>query len=133
MAYDYAAEKVEIIDNRAIDVACYDPGYTLVEKLQTISTKFRQQQQNGEFHENFMRHYYDVYQLLKRDDVHSFIGTDGYLTHKEKRFRAADDPDISRNEAFVFTDQATRAAFEREYEITSALYYRDKPSFDEIS
>jgi hypothetical protein len=32
---------VEIIDNRAKAVACCDPGYTLVEKLQTISTKFR--------------------------------------------------------------------------------------------
>ena len=35
-AYDYAADKVEIIDNRAKAVACYDPGYTLVEKLQTM-------------------------------------------------------------------------------------------------
>jgi hypothetical protein len=43
-AYDYAADKVEIIDNRAKAVACYDPGYTLVEKLQTISTKYRKQQ-----------------------------------------------------------------------------------------
>jgi hypothetical protein len=43
-AYDYAAGKIDIIDNRAPGVACYDPGYTFVEKLQTISTKFRQQQ-----------------------------------------------------------------------------------------
>jgi hypothetical protein len=39
-AYDYAADKVDIIDNRAKAVACYDPGYTLVEKLQTISRNF---------------------------------------------------------------------------------------------
>jgi Nucleotidyl transferase AbiEii toxin, Type IV TA system len=42
--YDYAAGKVDIIDNRAKGVACYDPGYTFAEKLQTVSTKFRQQQ-----------------------------------------------------------------------------------------
>ena len=30
------SHKVEIIDNRAKAVACYDPGYTLVEKLQTM-------------------------------------------------------------------------------------------------
>ena len=36
--------KVSIIDNRAVDVACYSPAYTFVEKLQTVSTKFRIQQ-----------------------------------------------------------------------------------------
>jgi hypothetical protein len=35
-AYDYAAGKVDVIDNRAKGVACYDPRYTFVEKLQTI-------------------------------------------------------------------------------------------------
>jgi Nucleotidyl transferase AbiEii toxin, Type IV TA system len=30
-----------VFDNRAKDVLCYLPGYTLVEKLQTISTKYR--------------------------------------------------------------------------------------------
>ena len=33
--------KITITDNRAKGVACYDPGYTFVEKLQTVSTKFR--------------------------------------------------------------------------------------------
>jgi hypothetical protein len=47
-AYDYATSKVEIIDNRTKAVACYDPGYTLVEKLQTISPKYRRQQERGE-------------------------------------------------------------------------------------
>ena len=38
--YDRAvASKVDIIDNRAKAVPCYDPGYTFVEKLQTISTR----------------------------------------------------------------------------------------------
>jgi hypothetical protein len=84
------------------------------------------------FHENFLRHYYDVYQFPKREDVQSFIGTPDYLAHKEKRFRAADEPDISRNEAFVLSDPATRAAYEKEYAKTRALYYRDRPSFSEI-
>ncbi|TCP79089.1 nucleotidyltransferase AbiEii toxin of type IV toxin-antitoxin system [Rhizobium sp. PP-CC-2G-626] len=44
-AYDYAASRVELIDNRALAVPCYEPGYTLVEKLQTISTKYRKQQE----------------------------------------------------------------------------------------
>jgi hypothetical protein len=41
--YEHAKDKVQIIDNRAKAVACYDPGYTFVEKLQTVSTKFRLQ------------------------------------------------------------------------------------------
>jgi hypothetical protein len=39
--YDYAVSRGAIIDNRAMGVACYDPRYTFVEKLQTVSTKFR--------------------------------------------------------------------------------------------
>jgi Nucleotidyl transferase AbiEii toxin, Type IV TA system len=72
-AYDYAASKVEIIDTRAKAVACYDPGYTLVEKLQTISSKYRRQQERGEM--PVTRHYYDVYYLLRQPSVQTFIGT----------------------------------------------------------
>lgn len=64
--YDYAAGKVEIIDNRAKSVPCYDPGYTFVEKLQTVSTKFRNQQRDGTDPVEFMRHYHDIYELLQR-------------------------------------------------------------------
>lgn len=85
-AYDHAASRVEIIDNRAKDVACYGPGYTFVEKLQTISTKFRRQQETGEFPANFMRHYYDAYSLLKRPEVQAFIGTEAYKAHKTGGF-----------------------------------------------
>ncbi len=34
--YDYAAGQTPISDNRAKGVDCYDPGYTFVEKLQTV-------------------------------------------------------------------------------------------------
>lgn len=37
-----AARKIEVIDNRARGVICYDTRYTFVEKFQTISTRFRQ-------------------------------------------------------------------------------------------
>lgn len=131
-AYDYAVEKVEIIDNRAKAVACYDAGYTLVEKLQTISTKFRKQQKTGEFPANFMRHYYDVYSLLKVPAVQEFIGTAAYKAHKEKRFREADNQDVSNNEAFILSDPEVRGLYEEAYERISALYYKGKPSFSEI-
>jgi hypothetical protein len=130
--YDYAVAKVSIIDNRAKNVRCYDCRYTFVEKLQTISTKFRLQKQSGEFPANFMRHYYDVYQLLQRGDVQKFIGTQEYKDHKTRRFRGGDNQSIATNEGFMLSDPQTRKLYQDAYDKTSALYYGRKPSFEEI-
>lgn len=55
-AYDKAIKQgVSVIDNRAVDIACYHPGYTFVEKLQTVATKFRQEQEAKEERQNLMR------------------------------------------------------------------------------
>jgi hypothetical protein len=131
-AYDYATSKIDIIDNCAKAVPCYDARYTFVEKLQTISTKFRKQQENKGNPIDFMRHYYDVYCLLKRPEVEAFVGTEAYTEHKAKRFRRGDDLDLTRNQAFHLSDPATRAAYEKAYAATSALYYAGKPTLDEI-
>lgn len=131
-AYDFAASQVEIIDNRALGVAYYHLGHTLVEKLQAISTKFRQQQETGAFPPNFMRHYYDVYSLLQNPTAQGFVGTQGYLDHKTKRFPKADNPVIAENEAFVLSDAATRATLQKAYAASSALYFRGQPAFDDI-
>ena len=133
-AYEQAAASglQDLTDNRAPDVPCYEPGYTLVEKLQTISTKYRAQQDSGQMPTNFMRHYYDVFCLLDDPHVQRFIGTPAFLEHKKLRFRAGDDPDIARNPAFSLEDRETRANYERAYAGTGALYYRDQPSLDAI-
>lgn len=131
--YDYAADKLrQIIDNRAMAVPCYDPGYTFVEKLQTVSTKFKLQQESGKFGVNFMRHYYDIYQLLENPTVQKFIGSSQYVARKDKRFRASDEKVISKNEAFVMSDYGIRNLYEKQYDQTSALYFHAKPSFQEI-
>jgi Nucleotidyl transferase AbiEii toxin, Type IV TA system len=130
--FDYAADKADIIDNRAKGVACYDPCYTFVEKLQTISTKFRLQQATKDRPVDFMRHYYDVYSLLQRAEVKAFIGTEAYKAHKTKRFRRADNQNIAQNEAFILSDQATRKAYAKAYSDTSALYHGDPPTFEQI-
>lgn len=131
-AYDYAVDKVPVIDNRARNVKCYHPGYTLVEKLQTISTKYRQQQKEGTFPVNFMRHYYDVYCLLQTPDVQNFIGTPAYQQHKKKRFRSGDNPVIAENEAFLMNNSDTRKKYEKAYQDTQTLYYKSQPDFDAI-
>ena len=131
-AYDYAtAGEGQFIDNRARSVLCYSPAYTLVEKLQTISTKFRKQQESKEFPPNFLRHYYDVYCLLGEASVREFIGTDAYLLHKEKRFRS-ENRDLTSNEAFLLSTPEVRSSYAKQYESTKSLYYSDRPTFDDI-
>lgn len=133
-AYAKAAASglANLTDNRAPDVPCYEPGYTLVEKLQTISKKFRRHLEDGSMPQNFLRHYYDVYCLLDDLGVQAFIGTEAYVAHKETRFPAADNKMIAENPAFELGDATIRARFERAYAGTAALYYREQPSLDEI-
>lgn len=111
---------------------CYDPGYTLVEKLQTISTKYRQQQKDRQFPPNFLRHYYDIYSLLEHPEVQAFIGTNEYVAHKNRRFRSLDNKNIAKNQAFILSDSETRKTYAGIYAKTSALFYGSKPTFDQI-
>jgi len=134
-AFNKAIEtaSIEIIDNRAIDVLCYHPGYTFVEKLQTIATKFRQEKSGEKDRPNFMRQYYDVYCLLGNEEVQKFIGTPEYEAHKQKRFPNADlEIPISENEAFLLNAPEVRADFRKRYVETATLYYKGQPDFDEV-
>ncbi|EKD92081.1 MAG: hypothetical protein ACD_29C00201G0001, partial [uncultured bacterium] len=72
---------INVVDNHAKKVKFYYPEYTFVEKLQTISTKFRLQQQNNKMPVNFLRHYYDIYQLLSQKRILDFIGENEYCEH----------------------------------------------------
>lgn len=133
-AYDKAVQQgVDIIDNRAIDIACYHIGYTFVEKLQTIATKFRQEQEDKEERQNLMRQYYDVYSLLRDDKVKAFIGTKEYQKHKEARFPPKDyEIPIADNEAFLLKNPELRERFIERYKKTVKLYYKGQPDFDEL-
>ncbi|NBX92668.1 MAG: nucleotidyl transferase AbiEii/AbiGii toxin family protein [Proteobacteria bacterium] len=133
-AYERAMNaKVSVQDNRAFNVPCYLPEYTFVEKLQAISTKFRQQQEKGPgFPPNFLRHYYDVYQLLGLDCVQRFIGSKKYYDYKDKRFRGGDNRDIASNDAFTLSVPATRSLYEAEYKKGADLYFRGQVPFNEI-
>jgi len=132
-ALDHAAkEKVPFQDTRAIEVKCYCIEYTFVEKLQTVSTKFRKQQESGAMPTNFMRHYYDIHQLLEQSEVQKFIGTPAYEERKKLRFRTGDTLKISDNEAFLLKDAATRKLYAAEYKKTASLYYKGQVPFEEI-
>lgn len=133
-AYDKAVKQgVTVIDNRAIDIACYHPGYTFVEKLQTIATKFRQEQETKEERQNLMRQYYDIFCLLGNDEVKNFIGTKEYYEHKKARFPTIDfDIPIAKNEAFLLNNEEFRNRFIQRYKATATLYYNGQPDFNEM-
>lgn len=132
-AYERANESISVLDNRAIAISCYHPGYTLVEKLQTIATKYRQELTGEKDRPNFMRQYYDVYCLLDNEDVQAFIGTQEYNDHKQKRFPKVDlEIPINMNEAFILSNLEQREHFRKRYIETSALYYKGQPDFDEL-
>jgi hypothetical protein len=130
-AHDFAsAQKLDVVDNRAKDVRCYNPEYTFVEKLQTVVKKFGQFKESGVMATNFLRHYYDIHQLLDVKAVQDFIGTDAYLEHKRKRFRS-----LNQNcaESGAFTpNNADREGLEVAYKKTEALYYRGQIPFEKI-
>lgn len=123
---------VKVFDNRAIDVPCYSPTHTFVEKLQTISTKYRRLSEANQFPANFLRHYYDVYCMLDLQDVQAFMKGKAYQDRKQERFRTGDELLIAKNPAFTLRDPKQRAIFEREYRKSSALYYQGQPDFDQI-
>ena len=132
-ALDFAiARGVQVFDNRAVDVACYAPTHTFVEKLQTISTKYRRLAQAQEFPANFLRHYYDVYCLLGLQEIQDFVKLPEYQRRKVERFRSGDELVIAKNPAFTLTDSVQRGRFAREYHKSSTLYYQGQPDFDEL-
>lgn len=123
----------DFIDNTAIGVLCYHPGYTLVEKLQTIVNKYRKEIERTEKPQNFMRQYYDLYCLLKDREVNDFIGTPDYMAHKNERLRGADNAiPLSEHPALLLPVPEIRKSFEQRYKDSSNLYYKEQPEFEII-
>ena len=82
--------------------------------------------------ENFIRHYYDIYQLLDYIAVKEFIGSPEYKRYKIERFGTKDDKNISNNQAFKLENKEEFNIFEREYQRTSALYFKEQPNLNEL-
>jgi len=130
-ALDVAIERgVKVFNNRALNVPCYAPTHTFVEKLQTISTKYRRLAEAQKFPANFLRHYYDVYCLLGLQEIQDFMLEPAYQTRKAERFRSGDELLIAKNPAFTLDDPVQRERLAREYRKTSALYYQGQPDFE---
>jgi hypothetical protein len=124
--------RLGVVDNRAVGVPCYAPTHTFVEKLQTISTKYRRFIDGHGFPANFLRHYYDVYCLLGLEEVHAFMALPDYELRKVERFRSGDERVIAKNPAFVLDDKALWQRFASEFRKTAALYYQGQPDFETV-
>jgi len=133
--WEYLEERnmhTKYIDNTAFNIACYHPGYTLVEKIQTIIRKYRSFG-NGQATNNFMRQYYDVYCLLANIDVLDFLGTQAYAAHKALRIRGEDASiPVSVHPAFLLEDEAKLQVFTKMYQSSAGLYFRGQPDFLEV-
>ena len=122
------------IDNTAVGVACYHPGYTVVEKLQTIVRKFRNSSNPSVTDDkNFMRQYYDVYCLLGNPEIINFIGSPAYLSHKAARIKGADNGiPLTEHPALCLNDLEIRTSFKNRYLSTAKLYYNGQPDFEDV-
>lgn len=122
------------IDNTAKGVLCYHPGYTLIEKLQTIIRKYRSRNSPGaQDDKNIMRQYYDVYCLLGNQGIIDFLRKPEYLAHKSARIKGADGAiPLAEHPALHITDSDYRESLKARYQSTSGLYYKGQPEFGDI-
>lgn len=127
------ASGIPLLDNQARDILCYDLRYTFVEKLQTILTKYRLMQETGQLQVNFLRQYYDVYQLLQLEEVQAFLGSPEYHEHKLHRFPQADlEIPIMENQALLLEKKEIRNHLKSLYDSSKGLYYAGQPDFDKM-
>lgn len=133
-AEGYSTLGDSLTDNRAKNLACYDPRYTFVEKLQTIVSRYSSYKKDTSgtgFPGNFLRHYYDIYCLLGLEEVLEFTTTDEYRDYKKKHFRNH-DTNIKNCAGFSLPDAKERQAFMDNYVASSALYYKGQIPFNVI-
>lgn len=133
-AYEKAISSgIKIINNQANSVKCYLPEYTLIEKLQTISTKYCvNKQRNIESPINFIRHYYDVYQLLQTEQVKYFLRTDDYYLYKQEKFGILNELDLTKNPAFQLSEPGEVDKFSSLYQKKAEIYFGVTPPFEKI-
>jgi hypothetical protein len=127
--------KIDVNDNGARAVKCFNPEYTFVDKIQTICRRFRQfrdRNEEGDRPRQFLRHYYDLYKLLDLERVIDFIGTEEYERYKKVKLRGLDEKEFLSRDAFRFSDDETYRLFEKEFESVTSLLLSPWPAFKEI-
>ncbi len=129
---------LDVTENRASSVKCFNPEYTFVDKLQTICRRYRQFRDRKDPEKDrpkeFLRHYYDLFKLLDLDRVKSFIGTKEYREYKETRVRpnGQDAAIFQSGEAFKLNDDKTLELFAQDFEAVKKLIWVSIPTFQAV-
>jgi hypothetical protein len=126
---------MDVIDNRAPAVKCFNPEYTFVDKLQTICKRFRQHRDRRAERDRprqFLRHYYDLFKLLELERVTAFIGTQDYQTYKKEKLRGKDAKEFESRGALMLSDERIARLFEKEFESMNSLLLAPGPAFKEV-
>lgn len=128
--------RLEVYDNRARGVRCFNPEYTFVDKLQTICRRFRQHRDRNhpmfDRPREFLRHYFDLYKLLDVERVRKFIGTPEYEAYKKEKLRGADAAEFASKAAFSLPEEKTYRLFEEEFAVINTLLLSPGPTFKEL-
>jgi hypothetical protein len=123
-AYERAAKtSLDVMDNRALGVKCFSPEYTFVDKLQTISRRYRLFKERNDAPRKFLRHYYDLYKLLELDRVTVFIGSTEYNAYKDKKLKTKDLEMFNSRKAFNIYYPEIYQLFEKEYLAVTVLFW----------
>jgi len=100
-AYDYAAPKIDIIDNRAKASRATTRATPLSKSYRRFrrssASSRRKRKEIHRLHAALLR----CAQLAHAPEVQEFIGTDAYKEHKAKRFRGGDERDLTRIRPFT--------------------------------
>lgn len=133
-AYQRAAKtSLDVIDNRALAIKCFSPEYTFVDKLQTISKRYRLFKERNDAPRKFLRHYYDLYMLLELDRVMGFIGSTEYNTYKDMKLKTKDLETFKSRAPFHIDDPVIYQLFEKEYQAVKALFwFQPGPKFKDV-
>lgn len=127
---------LEIRDNRAPAIPCFNPEYTFVDKLQTICRRYRQYTDRRDAERDrprkFLRHYYDLYKLLQLPRVRDFLGTPGYAAYREVKIKGADRDVFAARTPFEIPDDEVVRDFEAEFATLAGLFFAPAPAFADI-
>jgi hypothetical protein len=127
--------ELDVVDNRAKAIKCFNPEYTFVDKLQTICRRFRQHRERNSENDRprqFLRHYYDLYRLLELERVNSFVGTPEYENYKQEKLRGKDLKEFKSRNPFTITKEETYRLFEKEYDAIGSMLLVPGPTFREV-
>ena len=133
-AYDAAIDGgLNVYKNCAVDVWCYNPEYTLVEKIDAVTKKYWQYKNQGKDPINYIRHYYDIHCLLNDEAIYKFtLGAQFRDLLRRKVPRSKCITQLATNEALLLPNLSDFKVFEKQYKKRDRMYYHGQPPFIDV-